>query len=62
LVLPDTLHVQGVVFDSTHPWAIVSGRTVHVGDVIKGVRVMAITADSVMFGNQGQSNELFVGQ
>jgi len=62
LVLPDTLHVQGVAYDPVRPWAIVSSRTVYVGDVVKGVRVMEITRNSVTFGSNGQTNRLFVGE
>jgi hypothetical protein len=62
LELPDTLHVQGVAYDPVRPWAIISGRTFYVGDLVKGVRVMAITRDSVTFGSHGQTNLLFVGQ
>ena len=54
--------MQGVAFDPVRPWAIVSGRTVYVGDLVKGVRVMGITSDSVTFGSHGQSNLLYVGQ
>jgi hypothetical protein len=62
LVLPDMLHVQGVAADPAGPWAIVSGKMVHIGDMIKGVRVMDISRDSVTFGSNGQTNLLFVGQ
>ncbi|MEI6193180.1 MAG: hypothetical protein WCS42_02500 [Verrucomicrobiota bacterium] len=62
LILPDTLHVQGVAYDPVRPWAIVSGRTVYVGDQVKGVRVIGITKDSVTFGSHGQTNLLYVGQ
>jgi hypothetical protein len=61
LVLPESLHLQGVAYDPVHPWAIVSGRTVHVGDLIKGVRVMQISPNSVTFGLNGQTNLLYVG-
>jgi hypothetical protein len=62
LVLPDSLHVQGIAYDPVRPWAIVSGRTVYVGDLVKGVRVMAITQNTVTFGSNGLSNLLYVGQ
>ena len=62
LVLPDTLHVQGIAYDPVRPWAIVSGRTVYVGDLVKGVRVMAISRNTVTFGSHGQTNLLYVGQ
>ncbi|HXI71929.1 MAG TPA: hypothetical protein VNN22_16355 [Verrucomicrobiae bacterium] len=61
LVLPESLHLQGVAYDPVRPWAIVSGRTVHVGDLVKGVRVVAINANSVTFGSNGQTNLLYVG-
>ena len=62
LVLPEDLHVQGLAYDPVRPWAIVSGKMVYVGDVVKGVRVMTITRDCVVFGNNGQTNLLYVGQ
>jgi hypothetical protein len=61
LVLPESLHLQGVAYDPVHPWAIVNGRTVRVGDLVKGVRVMGISANSVTFGSNGQTNLLYVG-
>ena len=62
LVLPDTLHVQGVAYDPVRPWAIVSGKMVYLGDTVKGVQVLAITRNSVTFGSQGKTNRLYVGQ
>ena len=62
LVLPDSLHVQGIAYDPVRPWAIVSGRTVYVGDLVKGVRVIGITKNTVTFGDNGQTNFLYVGQ
>jgi hypothetical protein len=61
-VFPDTLHVQGVAYDPVRPWAIVSGKTVYVGEMVKGVRVLAISRNSVTFGSHGQTNLLYVGQ
>src|SRR6266705_4181364 len=46
LVLPESLHVQAAAYNPTRPWAIVSGRTVYVGDLVKGVRVIGISANS----------------
>lgn len=62
LVLPGTLHVQGIAYDPVRPWAIVSGRTVYVGDLVKGVRVMEISRNFVIFGSHGQTNLLFIGE
>lgn len=61
-VFPDTLHVQGVAYDPAHPWAIVSSKMVYIGDTVKGVRVLAISRNSVTFGSHGQTNLLYVGQ
>lgn len=62
LVLPDTLHVQGIAYDPVRPWAIVSGHTVYVGDLVKGLRVLGITQNTVTFGENGQTSLLYVGQ
>jgi len=62
LVLPESLHVQGVAYDPVRPWAIVSSRTVYVGDMVKGVKVMEISRNAVTFGSHGQTNLLYVGQ
>jgi hypothetical protein len=62
LVLPESLHVQGIAHSAVRPWAIVSGRTVYVGDTVRGVQVAEITADSVTFSSHGQTNFLFLGQ
>jgi hypothetical protein len=62
LVLPESLHLQGVAYDPVRPWAIVSGKTVHVGDLIKGVHVVAISPNSVTFGSNGQTKMLYVGE
>lgn len=62
LILPDSLHVQGVAYDPVRPWAIVSGKMVYLGDVVKGVRIAEIGRNFVVFSNGGQTNRLFVGQ
>ncbi len=58
LALADSLRLQGIVFDSVQPWAIVSGKTVYIGSLIKGWRVTAITRDSVTVGNKDRSLRL----
>jgi len=58
LALADSLRLQGIVFDSVQPWAIVSGKTVYIGSLIKGWRVTAITRDSVTVGNNNGSLRL----
>ena len=41
------LKVQGIVYDPVHPWAIVNGKTVFVGDHLDSFRVKTITRNSV---------------
>jgi hypothetical protein len=57
-----TTRIQGVVYDPVHPWAIVSGKTVYVGDSVDGMRVTEIAKNSVTLTGNGQTNKLFVGQ
>jgi hypothetical protein len=59
---PVPARVQGIVFDLVHPYAIISGKTVHVGEAVDGMRVMAISRDAVTLAANGQTNQLGVGQ
>jgi hypothetical protein len=59
---PKQTRIQGIVNDPVHPWAIVSGKTVYVGDNLDGMRVMAISRDSITLVGNGQTNTLVVGQ
>jgi hypothetical protein len=59
---PVPARVQGIVFDPVHPYAIISGKTVHVGEAVDGMRVMAISRDAVTLAANGQTNQLRVGQ
>jgi hypothetical protein len=60
--VPTQTRVQGIFNDPVHPWAIVSGRTVYIGDDVNGMRVTAISRNSVTFTGKGQTNTLIVGQ
>jgi hypothetical protein len=59
--LPPTL-IQGIAYDSGHPWAIINGRTVYVGEYVSGMRVTDISRHSVTLVGYGQTNNLVVGQ
>ena len=59
---PVPARVQGIVFDPVHPYAIISGKTVHVGEAVDGMRVMAISRDAVTLTANGQTKQLRVGQ
>ena len=60
--VPAPARVQGIVSDPVNPYAIVSGKTVHVGDVVDGMRVLAISREAVTLAGNGQTNQLRVGQ
>ncbi|HEU6447328.1 MAG TPA: hypothetical protein VFV23_02680 [Verrucomicrobiae bacterium] len=57
------LRLQGIIFAQPHPWAIVSGETVFVGDRVRGCRVTEITKYSVTLqGDDGSITKLSVGK
>jgi len=56
------VRLQGIVYDPVHPYAIISGKTVYVGDVVDGQRVAAISSDAVTLAANGQTSQLHVGQ
>jgi hypothetical protein len=59
---PKPARVQGIFYDSAHPWAIVSGKTVYVGDSVDGMRVADISRNSITLIGNGLTNKLLVGQ
>jgi hypothetical protein len=59
---PKPARVQGIVYDPVHPYAIVSGKTVFVGDLVDGMRVTAISRDAITLAGNGQTSKLAVGQ
>jgi hypothetical protein len=59
---PAPAQVQGIAYDPVHPWAIIGGKTVGVGDAVGGMRVVEITHNSVTLMGNGRTNKLYVGQ
>jgi hypothetical protein len=59
---PKPARLQGIVYDPVHPYAIVSGKTVFVGDSVEGMRVTAISREAVTLAGNGQTSKLAVGQ
>jgi len=51
------LKLQGIVYATTRPWAIVDGQTLHVGDPLGEYRVQAIAPDSVTLEKADGSRE-----
>jgi hypothetical protein len=60
--LPKPTRVQGIGYDPVHPWAIIDGHTVYPGDKVDGMRVTAISRDSITLAGNGQTNTLILGQ
>jgi cytoskeletal protein RodZ len=54
--------LQAVVFDLKRPSAIISGRSLFVGDRFDDLRVVAITQESVKLVGGGQTNVLVLGE
>jgi hypothetical protein len=52
------LTLQGVVFSRTRPSAVISGKTVFLGDRVRDFRVMAIGQDSATLVGNGRTNVL----
>jgi hypothetical protein len=55
---PPEPKLQGILFAATRPCAIVSGKTVFVGDQINEFRVAAISRDSVTLQSETATNVL----
>jgi len=57
-----TPKLQAVVSDPKRPSAIISGKSVFVGDKYGDLRVVAITQESVKLVGSGQTNVLVLGE
>jgi hypothetical protein len=55
---PPEPRLQGVLLAATRPCAIVNGKTVFVGDQVNGLRVAAISKDSVTLQSETETNVL----
>jgi hypothetical protein len=54
--------LQAVVFDPRRPSAIISGRSVFMGDKVNDLRVVAISQESVTLAGGGKTNVLVLGE
>jgi cytoskeletal protein RodZ len=60
---PPEPKLQGIIYDPAKPWAIVSGKTVYVGDHVGDFRVKEITKNSVTLQNaDGSEKTLVMGE
>ncbi len=55
---PAPLRLQAILFNPKRPSAMISGRTVFVGDRVGGMRVVAIDLESATLAGGGQTNVL----
>jgi hypothetical protein len=56
------LRLQGIAYDAVRPSAIIGGKAVHVGSLVDGMRVTAISPNSVTLTGNGQTKTLVVGE
>jgi hypothetical protein len=60
---PPTLQLEGILFGSGQPQAIVNGRTVYVGDSVNGFRVKTISKTAVLLvASDGSEKTLALGE
>lgn len=59
---PAPLKLQGIVFNPTSPSAMISGKTVYVGDKLGEMRVVAINQISATLVGNGETNVLTFAQ
>ena len=57
---PADLKVMGIFFSKTNPRALINGKTIHVGDLIAGIRVTKIENDRVTVEWNGRVKELML--
>ncbi|MGD0260181.1 MAG: hypothetical protein ABSD29_10200 [Verrucomicrobiota bacterium] len=59
---PAPLRLQGIVFNPRRPSAMISGRTLFVGDKLGDLRVVAIDQQSATLAGAGQTNVLSLSE
>jgi hypothetical protein len=57
---PAPLRLQGILFNPQRPAAMISGKTVFVGDKLGDLRVVAIGQNSATLANSARTNVLFL--
>lgn len=57
-----TIKLQGIFYRPGHPGAMINGKTVLVGDMISGAKIVTIRPDSVVIQINGQNKELTLAQ
>ena len=54
------LALSGILWDPTHPMAIINGTTVHVGDEFEGYRILDIALDHVSVSDGTNTFQLLI--
>ena len=54
------LALSGILWDPTHPMAIINGTTVHVGDEFEGYRILDIALDHVSVSDGTDTFQLLI--
>lgn len=52
---PEPLRLQAIIHSPTRPSAIISGKSVFVGERVQGIKVVNITKDTVTLANNGKN-------
>jgi hypothetical protein len=55
---PAPLKLQAIVFHPTRPWAMISGKTLFVGDRLGEMELVAVGRESATLVGAGQTNVL----
>jgi hypothetical protein len=52
---PEPLRLQAIIYSPTRPSAVISGKSVFVGERVQGIKVVNITKDTVTLANNGKN-------
>jgi len=53
--------IKGIIFDKTHPVAIIGDMTVSPGDIVNGAKILKILPDSMIIEQAGKTRTLKIG-
>jgi hypothetical protein len=59
---PPLLKLQGIIFDPRRPSAVINGRTLFIGDRLRGMRVVSITSETATLTGGGRTNVLSLAE
>ena len=59
---PAPLRLQAIIFNPKRPLAMISGKTLFIGDKLGDLRVVAISKESAILAGAGQTNVLTLSE